>query len=183
MRICQEFKDKVIDYIEHAMPEQERNRFEQHLNSCKHCQQEYTRVKELYELLDKDVVPVPKQAFFDELKISVRQREIRLRKFRVSRLVKVLIPAFAVVMLALYVLRPEKTVRISVPTSVLLQDETIAKISLGGIIDDKLVNDLIVVEDDLPIDIDETIHGLSDVEKAEFIEILDKELSKLQEDV
>jgi predicted anti-sigma-YlaC factor YlaD len=183
MRICQEFKDKVIDYIEHAMPEQERNRFEQHLNSCKHCQQEYTRVKELYELLDKDVVPVPEQAFFDELKISVRQREIRLRKFRVSRLVKVLIPAFAVVMLALYVLRPENTVRISVPTSVLLEDETIAKISLGGIIDDKLVNDLIVVEDDLPIDIDETIHGLSDVEKAEFIEILDKELSKLQEDV
>lgn len=183
MRICQEFKDKVIDYIEHAMPEQERNRFEQHLNSCKHCQQEYTRVKELYELLDKDVVPVPEQAFFDELKISVRQREIRLRKFRVSRLVKVLIPAFAVVMLALYVLRPENTVRISVPTSVLLEDETIAEISLGGIIDDKLVNDLIVVEDDLPIDIDETIHGLSDVEKAEFIEILDKELSKLQEDV
>ena len=86
-------------------------------------------------------------------------------------------------MLALYVLRPEKTVRISVPTSVLLEDETIAEISLGGIIDDKLVNDLIVVEDYLPIDIDVTIPGLSDVEKAEFIEMLDKELSKLQEDV
>ena len=183
MRICQDFKDKIIDYIEHAMPQEERNRFEQHLNSCEHCQKEYTRVKKLYELLDKDVVSVPEQAFFDKLKISVRQREIRLRKFRVSKWVKVLIPAFAVVMLALYVLRPEKTVEISVPTSVLLEDETIAEISLGGIIDDKLVNDLIVVEDNLPIDIDETIPELSDEEKAEFIEILDKELSKLQEDV
>ncbi|MGB3478899.1 MAG: zf-HC2 domain-containing protein [bacterium] len=183
MRICQEFKDKVIDYIEHAMPEQERNRFEQHLNCCEYCQKEYTRVSKLYELFDKDVVPVPEQAFFDKLKTSVRQREIRLRKFRVSRLVKVLIPAFAVVMLTLYVLRPGKTVRISVPTSVLLEDETIAEITLGGIIDDKLINELIVVEDNLPIDINEMIPGLNDVEKAEFIEILDKELSKLQEDV
>ncbi len=183
MRVCQEFKREVIDYLEHAMSQEEHRRFEEHLNKCKHCQEEYIKVKKLYELLDKDMIPMPEQAFFDRLKTSIRQREIRLRKFNLPRLVKVLIPAFAVTMIALYILRPEKTVELSVPTAVLLEDETIAEISIGGIVDNKLLNDLKIVEDYLPGDIDESIAELGDKEKSEFMRILDEELSKLQEDV
>ncbi|MCK4830136.1 zf-HC2 domain-containing protein [bacterium] len=183
MRICQEFKHEVIDYLEHTMSQEEHRKFEEHLNRCKHCQEEYIRVKKFYKLLDKDMIPMPEQAFFDRLKTSIRQREIRLRKFSVPRLIKVLVPAFAVTMLALYILRPEKTVEISIPTAVLLEDETIAEISIGGIVDNKLLNDLKIVEDYLPGDIDETIAELSDEEKSEFMRILDEELSKLQEDV
>ena len=183
MRVCQKFKHKVIDYLEHAMSQEEHRRFSEHLNSCKHCQEEYIRVKKLYELLDTDMIPMPEQAFFDRLKTSIRQREIRLRKFSVPKLVKVLIPAFAVTILALYILRPEKTVEISIPTAFLLEDETIAEISIGGIVDNKLLNDLKIVEDYLPRDIDGMIAEFSDKEKSEFIRILDEELSKLQEDV
>jgi len=182
MKFCKEFACRIIDLLETTLSDQEHERLSEHLKDCPSCQKEYDRVKALYGILDGDIIPVPEQELFDLIKNKIRQREIRLRRFKVPIFIKILVPAFAFTLLILFMFRPEKTVDISVPASVLLEDETIAKISLGGILDDQLIEDLTVIEEDLPIDIDETIAEFSYEERSYFIDILYKELSRLQED-
>ncbi|MGB3341984.1 MAG: zf-HC2 domain-containing protein [bacterium] len=182
MKLCKEFADRIIDLLENTMPGQEHQRLSEHLKDCPSCQKKYDKVKALYGILDGDIVPVPEQEFFDRIKNNIRQREIRLDRFKVPIFIKIIVPAFAFTLLLLFMFRPEKTVDIFVPASVLLEDETIAKISLGGILNDQLIEDLIVIEEDLPIDIDENIAEFSDEERSDFIDILYEELSRLQED-
>jgi len=59
---CQELVGLVTDYFEGALPEQERRRFESHLESCPHCVQ-YLRqmrrtISELHDLR-ADSIPAP----------------------------------------------------------------------------------------------------------------------------
>lgn len=183
MKLCEEFKDRVIDYFEQAMSQKEKQIFSGHLKDCSSCQREYNKIKKLYDLLDDDKVSVPEHISFDQIKSNIRQQEIRLRRFKVPRFLKILVPVCALAIFVFYILRPEKTVDISIPASVLLEDEMIANLSLAGILNDDLIDDLILIEDNLPIDIDETIVELSDEEKSKFVDILNKELRKIQEDV
>jgi predicted anti-sigma-YlaC factor YlaD len=182
MKLCKEFADRIIDLLENTLSGEEHERVSEHLKNCPSCQKEYDRVKALYGILDGDIVPIPEQELFDRIKNNIRQREIRLRRFKVPIFIKVIVPAFAFTLLVLFMFRSEKTVDIYVPASVLLEDETIAKISLGGILNDQLIDDFTVIEEDLPINIDETIAEFSDEERLYFIDILYEELSRLQED-
>ena len=184
MKICDEFSSKIIDLLEDNLSRYDRERLSGHMKNCAICQKEYEKMKVLYGILNEDNVPVPGQKKFDLIKDNIRKQEIRLKRHKVPGLIKVLVPVFAVALLVvLYVFRPERTVEISVPTSVLLEDETIAMISLGGILNDQLIEDLSVIEEDLPFEIDEMLAEFSDEERLDFIEILHDELNKLQEDV
>ena len=184
MNPCRELKDKIIDLFENNLSDHERKQLFEHVKHCSACQKEFKKMQALYGVLDEDTVPMPDQAVFERIKDNIRQREIGLSIIhKIPKLIKVLVPALAIALFLIHVLRPEKTVEISIPTSVLLQDETIARISLGGIVNDRLIEDLIIIEEDLPIEIDEILAELSDDERFEFIEILYEELNRLQEDV
>lgn len=174
MNICDEFKRKLIDYLEDELINKERKQFDDHLQHCERCQTEYTRVKRLYAILDKDEVILPEQEFFDNLRIKVRQSKVALRRFHIGKIIRILIPAFAAAMIILLLNRPQKTVEFSVPTAALLEDKEIASLSLDGIISDELINELSVIEDDLPLHMDEFIKELSDEEVDEFIKSLAK---------
>jgi len=183
MSLCNEFKNKIIDFFENNVSKQEYRRLSNHLEKCRSCQTEYDRIKAFYGILDQDIVPVPEQTLFDRIKPAVKQQEIRFRSYKVPRFLKILIPSCAIALLMIFIFRPEKTVDISIPTSVLLEDETIAGMSLGGVLNDQLIEDLLLIEEDLPIDVDESITEFSDEERLQFIDILYKELNGLQEEV
>ena len=99
MNICTEFNKKIIDYIENQLTEYEHKKFKEHLQRCKQCQGEYNRVKKLYEILDKDAVILPEQEFFENLKIRVRQKTWVPRKSYIKRILKILVPVFAAVII------------------------------------------------------------------------------------
>jgi hypothetical protein len=183
MNICKRFKRYVCEYIEKTLSQEDLASFKSHIEHCDDCQAELSRALKFYETLDKDIVPEPEPAYFDNLKIKIREG-IRLKNpFRIPSLVRVFVPVMAGALLLFFILRPEKTVEISVPTSVLLEDETIARLSLSGIVNDKLITELIFVEDSLPFDIEEALSELTVQETQEFIKLLKEQLGSSQEEV
>ncbi len=172
MKNCQAFKRKIVDYIEDQLTEYEHEEFKEHLQRCKQCQTEYSKVKKLYEVLDNDTVILPEQAFFDSLKIKLRQKNWVPRKSYIKRIIKILVPVFAAAIIVLLLNQPDKTVEMRVSVSVLLEDEEIAVLGLSGVINEELIDELSVVEEYLSFEVDVTIDELSEEEQAEFIKNL-----------
>lgn len=175
MNICAEFKRKIIDYIENQLIEHEHKKFKEHLQYCEQCQSEYSRVKRLYEVLDKDEVILPENEFFENLRTKVRQKKIVLRRFNTQKIMRIFVPVLAAAAAILLLLnRPSRTVEITVPMAALLDDKEIASLGLGGVINEELINDLLVVEEYISSETDETIDELTEEEQVEFIESLYK---------
>lgn len=172
MNICTEFNKKINDYIENQLTEYEHKKFKEHLQRCKQCQVEYSKVKRLYEILDKDAVILPEQEFFENLKIRVRQKTWVPRKSYIKRILKILVPVFAAVIIFVLLNKPDKTVEMRVSIAALLEDKEIASLGLKGVINEELVSELSVVEQYLSFDVDETIDKLTKEEQAEFIKNL-----------
>jgi predicted anti-sigma-YlaC factor YlaD len=173
----------LIDYLDQNMKKQEYERLTRHLAECRSCRKEYDRIRSLYKILDQEDIPVPDQELFEQIKQQIRQQEVRPRGSRFFRWIKILAPAIAVVLvIVLSLLRHEKTVELSVPTSVLLEDETIAEMSLNSILNRDLVDDFTTIEEYLLIDIETSIAEFTEEERIEFIDILYKKLTELQEE-
>ncbi len=172
MRICVEFKRRIVDFVENQLTEQESTRFNEHLLSCKQCQAEYSKVKKLYEILKKDEVVLPEKEFFDNLRLAVRQKWLSRRRFAMRSFLRIFVPACAAAAVLLLLYRPNRTVEVAIPTSSLLDDEEIARLSLDSVIDEKLIQELSMVEEYLSFEIDEAIGELSADERTEFIENL-----------
>jgi predicted anti-sigma-YlaC factor YlaD len=62
---CNKFKNKIIQYAEGTLPDEEKMDFELHLNECSECAVLFNRVSETYSAVDlkKEIEP---KAFFAE---------------------------------------------------------------------------------------------------------------------
>lgn len=174
MRICKEFKRKILDFIEHHMDENEYKKFEEHLNQCSLCQKEHASLMNLYGVLEKDEVILPENEFFENLKVRVRQKDITPQRSYIWKISRVLAPVVVATAIVLMLYRPEKTMEISIPLANLLADKEFASYALDKIIDDTLINELTEVEDHFLLNVDEALDELSDDEKQKFIKGLYK---------
>lgn len=172
MNTCKEFKQHLIDLVEQKLSARDRERLEEHRAHCASCQEEYHKLKRLYELLDTDEVILPENEFFDRVRRQVHVRELPLRGHIVRKIAQVLVPAALVVAIVLLVSRPEKTVEISVPTAALLEDRDVAQLSLEGVVTEQLLNELSIVEEDLSPGLDEMLDELTEQEKDQFVDEL-----------
>jgi hypothetical protein len=175
MNICSEFNKKIIDYLEHQLSDEDEKVFSEHLKHCEQCQKDYAKLKNLYALLDKDEVILPEQEFFENLKIKIRQKTLIIKKSSIWKIAKILVPVAVAAVLLLILYRPNGTVEIAVPTSILLEDKEIASLGLEGVVDDQLIQDLEIVEEYLlSYDVDKLIEELSEAERSQLIGALYK---------
>lgn len=63
---CNETQDLAVAYIENNLLNIQQADFENHLNTCAHCQQEVERMKHLLSLLSKDKMEIPS----DDLRLT-----------------------------------------------------------------------------------------------------------------
>jgi len=169
---CKKFKGKLLDYLEHQLSNTEHRKFEEHLQQCSLCQKEYLSLKKLYGILDRDEVILPEAQFFDDVKVTVRQKDITPQRLPIWKITRVLVPVAITAAIALLLYRPSKTTEISVPVADLLEDRNIASLALSRIVDDALVNELTEVEDQFMYDIDEILDEFTDEQKEQFIKVL-----------
>jgi anti-sigma factor RsiW len=73
--VCREFVELVTDYLEGALPDHERVRFEAHLAGCEHCPGYLEDIRRLVGSLHAAVPPPP----------DLATRETLLRAFRELR--------------------------------------------------------------------------------------------------
>jgi anti-sigma factor RsiW len=63
---CQELVELVTDYLEDSLPADDRDRFEQHLQSCAGCQQYFAQMRSTIELTGEltpaDLTPEAEEA-------------------------------------------------------------------------------------------------------------------------
>jgi predicted anti-sigma-YlaC factor YlaD len=170
--MCDDFKRHVIDLVEQRLSARDRKKLDEHRAHCASCQQEYHTLQRLYELLDTDEVVHPENEFFDHVRRRVRERELPVRGRIVRKIALALAPAALVIAFVLLLSKPEKTVEISVPTAVLLEDRDVAQLSLDGIVSDQLLDELSTVEDELSTGLDEMLDELNEQEKEQFIDTL-----------
>jgi len=103
----------------------------------------------------------------------VRQRELVLPRYPFKKIAKIFVPiCVAAVILLVLLSRPHETIEMTIPTETLLEDKEIARLSLSGVVNDELIDELSTAEEYLSFELDETIDGLSDEERNELIENL-----------
>ena len=75
---CKEVCDKMYDYVEHQLSQQEIIKFEEHMKDCKHCQDEYYKLEKLIVKLKniKDIEPPTnlKYKILDNIKNQTQQQ-------------------------------------------------------------------------------------------------------------
>lgn len=97
---------------------------------------------------------------------------MRFRSSLFQKLLRIFVPIFAAAIILLILSRPERTVEIAVPTSALIADRELASLSLSGVIDEELIEQMSIVDNYLPLQIDETIDDLTSEEQAVLVEQL-----------
>ena len=174
MNICTEFESKLVAFVENQLTPGEHRKFEDHLKLCSICQKEYASIEKLYEILNKDEVKLPAPEFFESLKMKVRRKIIIPRRSYVPRIIKIMVPAFAAAVLLLILYRPNQYMEITVPVSNLLEDREVAVYALNKLVNEDLVNELTVIEEHLPSELDESLDELTAKEKIQLIKDLSR---------
>ncbi|MBN2620347.1 zf-HC2 domain-containing protein [candidate division WOR-3 bacterium] len=177
MKGCSWVKKRLIDRVEGELNAAETRVFDNHIKECPACKKEYETTRRLYNSL-KDDVRFPDTAYWDSLPRRIRQNPVPLRRqgFWFKKLIPVLIPVIAACMvIVLLSRRPAPTIEMTVPVSALLEDEDIAMLALQTIVHDDMLQDLMVIEEFLPLDIDEMIREMTLQERQLFIELIVKE--------
>jgi anti-sigma factor RsiW len=177
MKECSWVQSRLIDRIEGELHDAETCVFDAHIKECPACRREYEITRRLYSSL-KDEVQVPDDAYWDSLRHRIRQHPVplRVRHSWFRKLVPIAIPVLvAFVVIVLLSRRPSPTIEMTVPVSELLEDEDIATLALQTIVHDDMLQDLIIIEEFLPFDIDEMIGEMTLQEQQLFIELMMKE--------
>lgn len=171
MKVC-EYRDKIIDYIEGLLDERQKTIFENHIKVCDVCKKELSEMKRLYEIMDKDIISIPEEANFANIKQRARQEEIVLRKPHWN-IWNIFVPVLgALVFILLINKNKEQTLEISVPISNLSQDQYFNVLLLERIIDNSMVNQLNRLEEFFSADLEEGLKELTVDECEQFIEIM-----------
>lgn len=173
MKNCK-FKDRVIDYIEGLMDNQNIIVFENHLKECGVCREELSAMKKIYEIMNKDTISIPEKEFFEKLKNKIRQQEIIIKN-PLWKILGILAPVLGVlIFVLLFNLRRERSVEIAVSISNLAQDEYLNTLLLERIVDNNTVNQFNVLEEYFTADIEQGLKELTADEKKEFIKIINE---------
>jgi H+/Cl- antiporter ClcA len=101
---------------------------------------------------------------------------MRIRNPFMKHLVRVFVPvcAAAAIIIFLFSRRQSPSFEVSVPVSVLMEDQDIAHLGLLGVIDGALANEMLEAVDHLPFILDETLDELTAEEKSMLIERMRK---------
>jgi anti-sigma factor RsiW len=173
MRDCGNRKKKLIDLLEDQLSGEDRTELLEHLKHCVHCAREYNKLQKLRRVMDSDRVKYPSEDTFERMKSLARQSVLHPRPKLLGRLFKVSVPAFALAVLLLFVLRGRvETVDMSIPVAHLLEDEEIAEIAVAGVVSKDLVREIEVLEEQLTFDADEAIEELSIQQRNELVSSL-----------
>jgi hypothetical protein len=161
--------------MESDMSDHDRIEFDRHLKDCERCRQEFNELKLLYSRLHDDEVPLPDDRYWETVRQRVRQREVCIGKKPswVKRLVPIAVPVIALcIALFVFVIRPSQTVEMIIPVAEILEDEDIAALALERMSHEEIVDDFEVIEESLPLDIEEAFSEMTSEEKELFIEFL-----------
>uniref|UniRef100_A0A7C4TAD6 Zf-HC2 domain-containing protein n=1 Tax=candidate division WOR-3 bacterium TaxID=2052148 RepID=A0A7C4TAD6_UNCW3 len=172
MKRCR-FNKRIIDYIEDLMTEQDRFAFENHLKTCKDCEKEVSQIKKIYEILDREEVPMPSREFFEGLKSQIRIKRIPYR-LPFWKIFGILAPVLGIIIfIILFNQKGERVIEIAVPISNLTLDEDLNRLLLDKIIDEKIINQFSVLEEYFAPDIEEYLENMNKDEIKDLIEIID----------
>ncbi|MEO0189508.1 MAG: zf-HC2 domain-containing protein [candidate division WOR-3 bacterium] len=171
MKECKN-KILILEYIEGLMTPEQRLLFERHLSGCEECRRELSEYKKLYELIDKDEIPLPEKEFFERIKENIRKEKIHLKR-STWKFFGILTPVFGlVIFLILFNLKKEQSIEIPVSVTNLFQDENLNSLLLERVVDDELINQFNVIEEYLGIEPMQALMEMDQNEKEEFIKIL-----------
>lgn len=171
MKGCK-FKERALDYIEGLLDEQHKTIFEAHLKECNVCQKEWSVIKKIYGVIDKDTVPIPEEEIFVKIKNKVCQQEIVLSK-PLWKILGILAPVLGVLVFMLLFNQPkEQSLEISVPISNLAQDKYFNALLLERIIDNNIVSQFNALEEHFIVDIEQGLKELTTNEQQEFIKMM-----------
>jgi anti-sigma factor RsiW len=168
----------MIDRVENNLTDKASTIFDAHIGDCPACQKEYNELQILYDDLHEDIVPLPDEGYWETVRQRVREKAVCLGTSRswVRKLVPVALPVFVAGCIALIVLvrRPSETLEMTVPIEEMLEDEEIAAITLQAMSFKDLIEDFTVIEESLPLDIEEACSDMTADEKEYFIELITK---------
>ncbi|MEO0122579.1 MAG: zf-HC2 domain-containing protein [candidate division WOR-3 bacterium] len=171
MKECKN-KILILEYIEGLMTPEQRLLFEEHLGGCEECRRELSEYRKLYELIDKDEIPLPENEFFKRIKENIRREKITLKR-SAWKFLGILAPVFGlVIFLILFNLKKEQSIEIPVSVTNLFQDENLNSLLLERVVDDDLINQFNVIEEYLGIEPTQALMEMDQNEKEEFIKIL-----------
>ncbi len=175
MKVCDDFQELMVDSIEDGLTPAEQEKLFRHLKDCVDCGKEYERLKRLHGVMDSDEIELPSKDFFEGVKVRARQRMIYPKRFPLKKIAKILIPAFAVAAVFVVIIRPTNNdVELSIPVSILIEDEDVAYVAMQGIVTKDVAKELISIEDHLSFDAEEAIEQLTVDEKRELIDVLNQ---------
>ena len=173
MKDCKNRKEMLIDLLEDQLSSKDRTELLKHIKHCAYCAREYSKLQELNRLMDRDRVEYPSEDTFERMKASARQKVQYTRRRLLGRLFKISVPALAMAVLLLFILRGRvETVDVSVPVAHLLEDEEIAHIAIAGIVSTDLMREIESLEEQLSFDADEAIEELSTHQRSELVSSL-----------
>ena len=85
--------------------------------------------------MDSDRIDLPPKDFFEVIKTKARKHSSQSRPFPLKKIAKVLVPAFALAAVFLLILKPANNeVELSIPISILIEDEDVAYVAMQGIV-------------------------------------------------
>ena len=176
MKNCDDWQKMMVDLVEQELTPTQKRELVNHLGDCPVCAGEYDRLKKLYKLMDQDRIELPPREFFESMRSTVKQEAAFPRRFPLKEIARILVPAFAAAAVLVLILKPaNKVVEWSIPVSSLIEDEDVAYLAMQGIVTEDIAEDLISLEEELSFDAEEEIEGLTNQEKKELIDVLNKE--------
>lgn len=177
MKNCRQVQKDLIGFFEEELTQAERERLLEHLSRCTKCALEFRKLKNLYGLMDSDIIPLPTSEVFEEIRRNVRRNvsSSDRRSGLLRILAEILVPILAAAALLLIIFWSRSgTVEFKISVSELIEDEEIAGYVFAGIVDDEMLKELIIIERHLLFDYDEAIDELTPEEEEEFIAALNR---------
>jgi hypothetical protein len=163
----------MIDFLEQQLTSEVHNELLEHMKQCTACAREYRELQELHEIMGRDAVTLPSEQTFEGMKVAARQQALHQRRGVLKQLTRVLLPAFAVAAILLFVLRPRvDTLEMSIPVANLLEDREVAEIAVAGIVNKDILDEIEGLEEQLFLSTEEAIEEMSKEEKREFVTAL-----------
>ncbi len=175
MKECTHYQRQMIDCAEDKLGPQERKQLLEHMKNCSTCAQEYQQIVRLFGVIAQGRVPLPQRSSFDRIRAAARTQKHERDHTDWKRLIRILIPAFAVAALILITIKPaHQIVEISIPVANLIEDDEIADIVIAGVVDISLIQEIASMEEYLSFDNEEAIEEMTREEKDEFVNSLNR---------
>ncbi len=175
MITCGKTADLIVEYLEGALSESDKQDVLYHLSQCPRCGHEYEKHAKLYRIMREDDVVFPPDEVFDHIRENARQAASGPVRLTFRRALRFLVPAAAAAVMLVVVFWPRgRTVEFGVPVAALIEDVEIASLAVAAVIDEDMAHDLSTIEYYLLPETEQAIDELTADEKNELVDFLQK---------